>query len=173
MLSTSLDQSLCESEAYEGDISLVDSSASVEISEAQVSEGETDVSEQGDSHVYSRCTSSPHSISRSYLHRVRQPKGLTSSRSDLRKQVVHARLQAELIRAQSRIVQLDEARSRTQGARVCCEKKKRGGEGLGVTFVRCLLNGDYNYALLVMITMFSTILIGLCLVISSGQMASP
>ena len=109
---TSLDQSLCESEAYEGDISLVDSSASVEISEAQVSEGETDVSEQGDSHVYSRCTSSPHSISRSYLHRVRQPKGLTSSRSDLRKQVVHARLQAELIRAQSRIVQLESELSR-------------------------------------------------------------
>ena len=26
---------------------------------------------------------------------------------------------------------------------VCWEKKKRGEEGLGVTFVRCLLNGDY------------------------------
>ena len=110
-----LDQSIGESEAYEGDVSLVESSASVEISEANVSENETDVSEQGGSFVYSRrpfVTSSPQSISRSYLHRVRQPISSTSSRSDLRKQVIHARLQAELIRAQSKIVQLESELSR-------------------------------------------------------------
>lgn len=107
-----LDRSVCESElsaAYEGDVSLVESSASVEISEADLplSEYETDIP-SSQSHIVSsprhRDSSSLHST---FRHGVRKPVSSTSGRSDLRRQAAFARLQAELIRANSKIVQLE------------------------------------------------------------------
>ena len=112
-METELEESECDSEfsgAYEGDISLVESSASVEICDAAVSESEAADSaphvDMANSSLVSR-SMSPYSSADSYLRRVKQPKSLISGRSDLRRQVVHARLQAELIRAQSKIVQLE------------------------------------------------------------------
>lgn len=107
-----VDLSMCESElsaAYDGDVSLVESSVSVEIS---VSESETDVDTkliQGGSPNTSR---SLYSTPRSLLHGVKKPRSSVAGRSDLRKQVFHARMQAELIRANSKIVQLESELSR-------------------------------------------------------------
>lgn len=110
-----VDLSVCESElsaAYEGDISLVESSASVEISDAHVSENETDVETKTNRGGSPDTSRSPYSTSRSLLHRVRRPKSSVAGRSDLRKQVVNARMKAELIRANSKIVQLESELSR-------------------------------------------------------------
>ena len=104
------DQSESEFSAYEGDISLVESTASVEVSESSgsESEGESSASDQvqysaGDS----PSARSPLSVFRSHEHGIRKPMSLTAGRTNLRKQLVHARLQAELIRAKSKIVQLE------------------------------------------------------------------
>ena len=105
---TEPEQSACESEfsaAYEGDVSLVESSTSVEVYEAPESEADIlsdpvliSVGVSPSVRAYGR---SPHSTSRSYDHGIRKPRSLTAGRSDLRKQ------QAELIRAKSKIVQLE------------------------------------------------------------------
>jgi hypothetical protein len=97
------DQSTCESEfseAYEGDISLVESSASVQLSEPPENEYILPM-------LFS-VGASPSITTRGHDELgVRKPRNLTSGRSDLRKHLVHARLQAELIRAKSKIVQLE------------------------------------------------------------------
>ena len=119
------DQSACESEfsaAYEGDISLVESSASVEISEYPESEDISPILIGVGASPYVGAHHGPHSTSRSYEHGVRKPRSLSASRSDLRKHLVHARLQAELIRAKSKIVQLESElssqRNLTEHARI-------------------------------------------------------
>ena len=119
------DQSACESEfsaAYEGDISLVESSASVEISESPESEDILPILISVGASPYVGAHRGPHSTSRSYEHGVRKPRSLSASRSDLRKHLVHARLQAELIRAKSKIVQLESElssqRNLTEHARI-------------------------------------------------------
>ena len=114
------DQSACESEfseAYEGDISLVESSASVELSEPPESEDGVPVL------ISVGATSSVTTYhTRGYEHGVRKPRSLTAGKSDLRKHLVHARLQAELIRAKSKIVQLESElssqRNQTEHARI-------------------------------------------------------
>ena len=126
---TEPEQSACESEfsaAYEGDVSLVESSTSVEVYEAPESEADIlsdpvliSVGVSPSVRAYGR---SPHSTSRSYDHGIRKPRSLTAGRSDLGKQLVHARLQAELIRAKSKIVQLESElssqRNLTEHARI-------------------------------------------------------
>lgn len=87
------------SEAYEGDISLVESSASVELSEPPENESILP--------VLISVGASPSLHTRGYEHGVRRPRSLITSRSDPRQHLVHARLQAELIRAKSKIVQLE------------------------------------------------------------------
>ena len=98
------DQSACESEsseAYEGDVSLVESSASVRLSEPPENEYILPM-------LFSVGASPSINTSLGRDERgVRKPRSLTSGRSDLRKHLVHARLQAELIRAKSKIVQLE------------------------------------------------------------------
>ena len=115
---TDLDKSACESElsaAYEGDISRVESSVSVETSEVDLdaSEGEADIpsSQQSNLVSSSRVRESP-SLHSTFSHGVKKPRSLKSGQSDLRRQVVFARLQAELIRANSKIVQLESELSR-------------------------------------------------------------
>ena len=109
------DQSESELSAYEGDVSLVESTASVEASESSESEAESSVSDKVQSSVGdSPSVTSPLSMFRSHEHGIRKPKSLNAGRTNLRKQIVHARLQAELIRAQSKIVQLESELSSQQ-----------------------------------------------------------
>ena len=98
------DQSVYESEfseAYEGDISLVESSASVRLSEPPENEDILPM-------LFSVGASPSINTSLGRDERgVRKPRTSASGRSDLKKHLVHARLQAELIRAKSKIVQLE------------------------------------------------------------------